>query len=158
MGIAMIKRGPPNKFSQEIADQICDLMIAGSDMVDACEALKLNRSTVYRWLVKHPEFEAQCSRAREALTDFRLKKIRNKIATAQSEGVDPHLLKIQVSFEQWEAEKIAPRYAKRTEVTGKEGGPIKVQKTIDLSHLSDEELEVLDLALNGAEGGDEGDE
>jgi hypothetical protein len=33
-------------------------------------------------------------------------------------------------------------------LTGKDGGPIKVQKTIDLSHMSDEELDLLDLALN----------
>ena len=149
MGIFMVKRGPPNKFSQEIADQICDLMIAGSDMVDACEALKLNRSTVYRWLVQHPEFEAQCARAREALTEVRLKKIRDRIEKAEKNGADPQLLKIQVSFEQWEAEKIAPRYQQknRTELTGKDGGPVKVEH-IDLSHMSDEELDLLDMALN----------
>jgi hypothetical protein len=158
MGILMAKAGRPSKFTQEIADQICDLMIAGSDLVDVCETLKLNRRTVYRWMHENPDFDAQCARAREALTEFRLKKIRDKIEAAQKDGVDPHLLKIQVAFEQWEAEKIAPRYAKRTEVTGKDGGPIKVQKTIDLSHLSDEELEVLDLALNGADDGDEDDE
>ena len=148
MGNEMVKRGPPNKFSQEIADQICDLMVAGSDMIEACDVLKLNRATVYRWMAQFPEFEAQCARARETLTDVRLKMIRDKITTAQEKGVDAALLRIQVSHEQWLAEKIAPRYAKRTEVTGAQGGPIKVQ-TIDLSHLSDEELEVLDLALNG---------
>ena len=54
-----------------------------------------------------------------------------------------------MSFEQWEAEKIAPRYQQknRTELTGKDGGPVKVEH-IDLSHMSDEELDLLDMALN----------
>ena len=149
MVLNMSKVGRPSKFTQEIADQICDLMIAGSDLVDACEALKLNRRTVYRWMHENPDFDAQCARAREALTEFRIKKIRDKIATAQADGVDPQLLKIQVSFEQWEAEKIAPRYQQknRTELTGKDGGPLKVEH-IDLSHMSDEELDLLDMALN----------
>jgi len=148
MVIVMAKSGPKSKFTQEIADQICDLMVAGSDLVEACEILKLNRRTVYRWMDDFPQFDTQCARAREALTDFRLNQIRTKVMTAETGTVDPHLLKIQVAHEQWLAEKIAPRYAKRTELTGKDGGPIKVQKTIDLSHMSDEELDLLDLALN----------
>jgi hypothetical protein len=149
MGNHMVKRGPPNKFSQEIADQICDLMAAGSDMIEACDTLKLNRSTVYRWMTQFPEFEAQCARARETLTDVRLKMIRDKITTAQEKGIDPALLRIQVSHEQWLAEKIAPRYQQRqrTELTGKDGGPVKIE-SIDLSHMSDEELDLLDIALN----------
>lgn len=145
-----LKRGPPSKFTEEIGDQICDLMVNGHDMLDACEILKLSRGTVYRWLAANPEFEAQCARAREALTEHRLKEIREKIRSAQKNGVDPQLLKIEASFEQWQAEKIAPRYSQRirNEHTGANGGPIKVQK-VDLSHLSDEELEVLDVALNG---------
>jgi len=154
----MAKAGRPSKFTQELADQICDLMIAGSDLVDACEALKLNRRTVYRWMHENPDFDAQCARAREALTDFRLKKIREKIETAQVEGVDPALLRIQVSYEQWMAEKIAPRYQtrQRTELTGKDGGPVKVAH-IDLSHMSDDELDLLDMALNPPDA-DENDE
>jgi hypothetical protein len=145
----MTKVGRPSKFTQEIADQICDLMAAGSDMIDACDTLKLNRRTVYRWMEDNPQFDAQCARARETLTDVRLKMIRDKITTAQEKGVDPALLRIQVAHEQWVAEKIAPRYQQRqrTELTGANGGPVKIE-SIDLSHMSDEELEVLDLALN----------
>ena len=64
-----------------------------------------------------------------------------------------------MSYEQWLAEKIAPRYQtrQRTEISGPNGGAIKVAK-IDLSHLSDEELEVLDLALNGVADADEDDD
>ena len=155
MVIEMAKPGPKSKFTQQIADQICDLMVAGSDMVEACEILKLNRSSVYRWMSERPEFETQCAHAREALTDLRLKKIRDKVMTAGPD-VNPHLLKIQVSHEQWLAEKIAPRYQQkhRTELTGKDGGPVKVAH-IDLSHMSDEELDLLDMALNPPDADDD---
>ena len=153
------KSGPPSKFTQEIADEICDLMILGHDMLDVCDILKLNRPTVYRWLAQFPDFEAQCARAREALTEHRLKEIRERLKNAQKNGLDPQLLKIEASFEQWQAEKIAPRFSQkiRTEVTGANGGPVQIQK-IDLSHMTDEELEILDLALNGRPEGDEDDD
>jgi hypothetical protein len=109
-----MKPGPPSKFNQQLADQICDLMVDGNDLVEVCDILKLNRRTVYRWLNEYPEFDAQCARARETLTEVRLKQVRDKVVTAQAKGIDPNLLKIEVNFEQWIAERIAPRYSQRT--------------------------------------------
>jgi hypothetical protein len=151
--------GRPSKYTPELADQICETMVAGHDLVETCDILKLSRATVYRWLNEHPDFEAKCARAREALTEVRLSQVRDKIVKAQNSGVDPNLLKIEVGFEQWVAERIAPRYSTRTktEVSGPNGGPVQIER-VDLSHLSDEELEVLDIALNGRADDEDDDE
>jgi hypothetical protein len=159
MHMAKLKPGPPSKFTQELADQICDLMVEGHDLVESCDILKLNRRTVFRWLNEYPEFDTQCARARETLTEVRLSKVREKVVKAQQTGVDPNLLKIEVGFEQWVAERIAPRYSTRTktEVSGPNGGPVQIER-VDLSHLSDEELEILDIALNGRSDDEDDDE
>ena len=37
--MAKLKPGPPSKFTQELADQICDLMVEGHDLVESCDIL-----------------------------------------------------------------------------------------------------------------------
>ena len=57
----------------------------------------------------------------------------------------------------WMKTRAQWRETNRTEVSGPNGGPLQVQN-IDLSHMTDEELEILDLALNGRPEGDEDDD
>lgn len=147
------KAGRPSKYSQEIADAVCAEMIDGYDMIEACERVGVSKVSVWRWMTTHPEFEVQCARAREILTDVRLRRIRDKIKDAQDRGVDPALLRIEVSFEQWHAEKISPRYHQklRSEVTGANGGPVQVQTTsVDVEDLSPEQREALRAAMVAA--------
>ena len=140
------KMGRPSLYTEQLADEICELMYDGLSLIKACDALELKRSTVWHWLEQHPEFAAKCARARDALIEVRLDKIDETIAAGKA---DPAHLRIQVSHEQWVAERMRPRVT-RTEISGPNGGAIQTEvKHVDLSHLSDEELEVLDRALNG---------
>ena len=138
--------GRPSLYTEQLADEICELMYDGLSLIKACDALELKRSTVWHWLEQHPEFAAKCARARDALIEVRLDKIADKIEKGKA---DPAHLRIEVSHEQWVAERMRPRVT-RTEISGPNGGAIQTEvKHVDLSHLSDEELEVLDRALNG---------
>jgi len=140
------KMGRPSLYTEQLADQICELMYDGNSLIKACDALELKRSTVFNWLDAHPDFASKCARARDALIEVRLDKIDKKIETGTT---DPALLRIQVSHEQWIAERMRPKVT-RTEISGPNGGAIQTEvKHVDLSHLSDEELDVLDRALNG---------
>lgn len=140
------KMGRPSLYTEQLADQICELMYDGNSLIKACDQLGLKRSTVWHWMEQHPDFAAKCARARDALIEVRLHEINEKI---QKGGADPALLRIEVSHEQWVAERMRPKVT-RTEISGPNGAPIKSEvTTIDLSHMSDEELEVLDKALNG---------
>ena len=138
--------GRPSLYTEQLADEICELMYDGLSLIKACDALELKRSTVWHWMEQHPEFAAKCARARDALIEVRLDKIADKIEKGKA---DPAHLRIEVSHEQWVAERMRPRVT-RTEISGPNGGAIQTEvKHVDLSHLSDEELEVLDRALNG---------
>lgn len=140
------KMGRPSLYTEQLADEICELMYDGLSLIKACDALELKRSTVWHWMEQHPEFAVKCARARDALIEVRLDKIADKIEKGKA---DPAHLRIEVSHEQWVAERMRPRVT-RTEISGPNGGAIQTEvKHVDLSHLSDEELEVLDRALNG---------
>ena len=161
------KVGRPTTYSPEIADTIFDLMVEGMDMVEACKALGLNRGTVYRWKDAHPDFESLCARAREAMMEKRLSDLRLSIKDAKKNKEDPTWFRVELSFEQWNAERVAPRlYApkNKTEVTGKDGAPIQLQQhtIIDSRNLSQDEREMLRQVLlaaqSRAEGEEEGDE
>jgi hypothetical protein len=154
---------PANReYSPELADEIAECMIAGMEMVEACKHLGLHAKTVYRWKDVHPEFDMLCARAREAMMERRLSDLRLSIKQAKEKKEDPTWFKIELGFEQWNAERIAPRmYSPRvkTEVTGKDGAPVQVQQhtLIDSRSLDPDQRDALRAILMAAQGQTEGD-
>ena len=132
-------------------------------MVEACNYLELNRGQVYRWKDQYPEFDSLCTRAREAMMDKRLSDLRLSIKTAKKDKEDPTWFKIELGFEQWNAERIASRvYGPRTktEVTGKDGAPIQMQQhtIIDSASLDPDQRDALRAILLAAQGQTNGNE
>lgn len=161
------KPGRVTTYSPDIADTIYDLMVEGMDMTEACNALGLNRGTVYRWKDANPEFESLCARAREAMMEKRISNLRTLIAEYEGDPKkDPQFLKYKLSLEQWNAERIAPRMyglKNKTEISGVNGNPIQIQQhsIIDSRNLTQDEREMLRqvlLAAQSREQGEEGDE
>lgn len=53
-------------FTQELADRICEEIATGSYLKDVVAAPGMpSRRTVFRWIMKHPEFKAQYHQAQE---------------------------------------------------------------------------------------------
>lgn len=108
-------RRPRIPYTEDIADQILELMVEGHDMVRACHELDIARSTVYRWMDENPDFKARCARAREALADydaFRIAEISVN-ATAESAQAD----RVKLAALQWLAAKRAPKvYGDKIEI------------------------------------------
>jgi len=159
------KVGRPAKYiySEELTNSIYDLVVEGKDMVQACNELGLNRGTVYRWKDQYPEFDSLCARAREAMMEKRISDLRTSINEYETKKTDPTYLKIKLSFEQWNAERIAPRLygqKNRTEITGRDGNPIQVQQhsIIDSRNLTQDEREMLRQVLLAAQSREEGEE
>jgi hypothetical protein len=157
------KVGRPTAYSADIAETIYDLMVEGMDMTEACKALGLNRGTVYRWKDAYPEFESLCARAREAMMEKKISDLRASIDAYEVKKADPTWLKIRLSFEQWNAERVAPRMygqKNRTEITGRDGAPIQMQQhtIIDSRNLTTDEREMLRQVLLAAQNREEGEE
>lgn len=129
----MVKKiGRPSKFTQEIADAICDEMINGRDLLDICNDDDMpGRASVYRWLKENPSFEAQYARAREALADYELAHLKKLAESCNESNVNS--TRVKLNHYQWRLMKIAPRTygdKTRTEVTGAEGGAVKIESNV----------------------------
>jgi hypothetical protein len=137
-------------YSDDLADQIFDLMADGHDVVDTCNILGIPRRTFYDWQENRPTFRALCGRAREALADFDARRIREEIETTTDANANAK--RVKISGLQWFAERRNPRlYGHRTstEVTGKDGGAIKTEATqrVDVSALDAEQRAQLRVLL-----------
>ena len=124
--------GRPTKFTNEFADTICERMIEGENLVQICKDTAMpTRTTLYRWLDSNPEFEARCARAREGLADDLVVEIETMADQTTEENVQSQ--KVKIATAQWRAMKMAPRIygdRTRTEVTGADGGAVKVETAV----------------------------
>jgi hypothetical protein len=166
-GEAGLPADPVNKpiakrisYQPDFGERIFDVMIDGYDLVEACEILKWNRGSVYRWMREHPEFDSWCARAREGLADYKVHEIDQVIkrVTPESAAAD----RVKLAGLQWRAEKIFPKkYAPKqhTEVTGRDGAPIQMQQhtIIDSASLDADQRDALRAILMAAQGQTEGD-
>lgn len=130
-------------------------MVDGKDMQEICKMDEMpSRATVLRWQNQYPEFDAQCVRAREALAEFELQKLKELADNCTEKNVNS--TRVKLNHFQWRVMKIAPRvYGERTrtEVSGADGGPIKMQaEVIDASTLGPDQREALKQALLAAKG------
>ena len=150
----MAKRGrPPSiEYSEELSDAVYQSMADGHDVVDTCDTLGIPRTTFYDWQAKYPDFRAKCARAREALADYDVKRIREEIAMTDKDTAVA--ARVKISALQWLAEKRAPKQhgnKTSTEVTGKDGGAIEIQsKVIDANALTFDQRESVRQALLAA--------
>jgi len=124
------------EFSDQMADQIIELMVDGHDLVKACHLLDISRMVVYRWMDEVPSFKTRCARAREALADydaFRIAEIAEK-ATADSAQAD----RVKLAALQWLASKRAPKVY---------GDKIEIDATVEVNRGPSEQLlTFLDMA------------
>lgn len=145
--------GRPSKYTQEIADYICEQMIEGRDLCDICNDEGVPaRVTVYRWRRDYPEFDTQYARAREALADWELNHLKQLAESCTEENVNS--TRVKLNHYQWRLMKIAPRtYGDKvkTEITGVDGGAIQVeQTTVDSRELDADQRAALRQILLAA--------
>lgn len=141
--------GRPSDFTQEIADLICDRIAEGDSLRKICREDGFpNKSTVFRWLGENSKFRDQYARAHEeqadtlfddivaiaddSANDYGFKEGEDK----DGDGARPVFLaenvqrsKLRVEARKWAASKLSPKkYGdfQRTELTGKDGGPISI--------------------------------
>lgn len=130
----------PSKFTQKLADRICDRVAGGESLHAICKDPKMPAErSVYRWLnnEKYAAFGLNYARAREIRADKLAEEILeiaddgSKDWTVDKDGreiVDHEHIqrsKLRVDARKWAAAKLAPKkYSDRMEVSGPGGGPI----------------------------------
>ena len=124
--------GRPSKYTAEMADAICERMIEGESLVKICEDPEMpTRTTIYRWMDANPDFVTRCARAREGLADYLVDAIEDLASKTTTDNFQA--MKVKIATAQWRAMKMAPRVygdRTRTEVTGADGGAVKVESAV----------------------------
>lgn len=151
---AIVARGRPSKFSDEIALEICDRLVRGEPLLEICQLPHMpGDATVYRWLETNIPFRDQYARARDVQADRKFDEAWIIARDATIENA--HVARLQVDTIKWQAGKMAPKKygdLKRVEMTGADGGAIQVESTqvLDLSNLDDTQRDQLREILETA--------
>lgn len=134
--------GRPSKFTQVLADAICDRIAEGESLRAICiDSDMPNRSTVFLWLANSKDFSDQYARAREAQADKYVEEIieisddgtNDTYTTEKGEEVNHDVIarsRLRVDARKWVAARLAPKkYGDRImqEVMGEGGGPVKTE-------------------------------
>ena len=116
----------PSKYSQQLADAICDLLVDGKSLRTICSTAKMpSRSTVIRWLAVNEAFRNQYARARELQADTlaeeildiadkavlgeRLKKDGKGKVLERQTGDMVERSKLMIDARKWYAGKLQPK-------------------------------------------------
>ena len=118
--------GRPSKFSQEMADAICEQIVLGKSMRQICQQQDMPAErTVYYWLEKDREFCQQYARAREAQADRLFEEClaiadeaegdvvlttgEDGKAIARPNHANVQRARLRVDTRKWAAGKLAPK-------------------------------------------------
>ena len=109
--------GRPSKYSDELAQTICDRIVDGQSLRNICLDNEIPaRSTVDEWLGSNAAFRAKYARAREAQGDLMDEKILAVAEACQPETAAADRVKIDAF--KWRASKLAPKvYGDKLDVT-----------------------------------------
>ena len=134
----------PSKLSAEVRERIVTAIRAGNYADAAAQAAGISPSTYYRWMARGERERAGAFRA-----------FREAVVRAEAEA-EVHAVAIvrRAMAEDWRAavayleRRHAGRWRRQqtTELTGKDGGPIRTHSSsgLDLTRLTDEELRQLE--------------
>lgn len=129
----------PSDYSETIADQICERLADGESLRSICsdEAMPA-KSTVFKWLARHPEFQDQYARASECRADTHADEI---IDIADDDHLEPNDKRVRVDARKWVASKLRPKkYGDRTLIGSDPENPLPAPAGLDASKLSTEAL------------------
>ncbi|MFE1815619.1 terminase small subunit-like protein [Metapseudomonas otitidis] len=130
----------PSKYTQKIADQICERLADGESLKRICSGDEMpNKATVFRWLDAHKSFRDMYVRAREAQAD----SLADEIIDIADDGVNDTIIddngsvrinydvvarsKLRVDARKWVAAKLKPRvYGDKPE----QDGPTDIAKAL----------------------------
>jgi len=115
----MGKAGRPTKYSEELADDICNRIAGGESLNSICkEGEYPTMSCVLMWVVngKHPLFFDKYRKAREAQGLYDGDRLRDIVETMVVGEIEPQVAKVAIDAYKWTAARNAARvYGKRVE-------------------------------------------
>jgi hypothetical protein len=114
----------PSLYSDELADDICDMIANGISLRSICIAPDMpSTRTVLRWLDEKPDFVAKYERARKEQADM----FAEELVGIADEADDVNKARLRIDTRKWVASKLLPKkYGDKitAEVGGPDGAPL----------------------------------
>lgn len=112
--------GRPSKYSQELADRICEQLASGQSMRTVCKADDMpSMQSVFTWLRTYPKFLEQYARAKEEASDAFVEQM---LDIADSSTTEVQRDRLRVDTRKWIASKLKPKkYGDRLNVESPDG-------------------------------------
>jgi len=124
--------GRPSKYKPEFCERILELASIGAGWAEYAAEFGVDRTTLFDWRDRHPEFSTALTRAKAIEQSWFEKEARENM---KNRDFNANL------WNRSTAARFREDYTERKEVTGANGGPVQVEaKTIDVSNLSPEDL------------------
>ena len=155
----------PSKFTQKLADTICERIAGGESLRAICESASMpSTRTVYNWLAdgERAGFLHHYARAREMQADTLFDQIlsiaddgsNDTYETEDGREIVNHdhiqRSRLRVDARKWMAAKLAPKkYGDKVQMVGDGGGPIQTETTM----RTEEERDALITRYAGAAKG-----
>lgn len=107
--------GRPSDYTPELANHICELLETGDSLRQICARDGMpDRTTVTRWLDRHPQFAAKYARAREEQAEHMDDLILETANNCHEENAQA--ARVKIAAYQWRAAKLKPKkYGDRVE-------------------------------------------
>lgn len=137
------KMGRPTQFRKSLATEICERLSRGITLIEICRDPDMpNKSTVFRWLEKHPDFCDNYKKAREVQAEHYAEEImaiadETQYDVTENEDGKPmtnweHInrSKLKIDARKWFASKVYPKkFSDRVqqEISGPDQGPIQTE-------------------------------
>jgi hypothetical protein len=139
------KPGRPTLYSPELAESICNRIACGKSLVSVCKALRLDYSTVAKWLCmpENEEFRAMYTFAHKLQAGY----LAGEMKDIADKTRDPQKARLQVDTRKWLAAKYDPK---------KYGDHVDVELSGSTSH--DVWVRLLTEQVAAGRDGDAGDD
>ena len=118
--------GRPSSYNETTAAEFCRRLADGETETAICrDAAMPSRETLRQWRRIHPDFLAECARARRDQAHWYADRCREEADDCDADTA--HVAKVRISAYQWLASKLEPRaYGDHAtlEIAGAGGGPL----------------------------------
>ena len=158
------KLGAPTTYDKRMANLICIRIAEGESLREIVKTPGMpDRSTVYDWLLRHPDFADQYTRAREEQADTLADEIiaiadeqpeiipvvdkrTGELIEHKLDGAFLQWQKNRIDARKWTAMKLKPKkYGDRVQLAGDAENPIKVQAESQAEQMFEALLKNIEL-------------
>ncbi len=122
--------GRPSKYTQELADELCERLSEGKSLRTVCEADDMpSKATVFSWLRTKPEFLDQYDRSKAEAADSLVDEI---LEISDDTSLETQRARLQVDARKWVASKLKPKkYGDKMNIGGDPDNPIRASLQVE---------------------------